>query len=826
MARKVIGPTGSRRRRWLFLCTTVAALAVAAFFISGAAAIVPGSPSNFESLDALNNANPPLHDGNMTNDVVNDSDWNCFANGGANDTTGFVKSGITVGSTCSSNLVKANAVAKSDPAATTSDDSWKNGQKMDSPCAQLANNKNQPKDDFTAIASYNETAGNKHTFLYGATIRVAPNGNASENVELNQVAGTAACPITRTFGDHLLAFDYLNGGGNLNLHVLTWIDNSQPGVSDVAGGNSGTCIIKTDSMPCWGANVITPASAAFEGDVSQSPITAAKNGINGQALDTGEFAEFGVDLTTALDQNPNACNTTSQITWESRAAGSSFSSNPADISVEKKTVTNCGEVKIIKHTDPRGIDKSFSYTSTLAGSEISCSQGTGTAASFSLNDKDNTTGDNAANTQDCLSVPAGSYTVTEGAHGGYTVSGLSCDASSGSSGSQDGTTAEQANITLAAGGLVTCTYTNHQNTSSLSTQASSTGSVTPGTGVTDTATVTGDSVNGSTPSGSVTFYLCGPLASATGCTSSGTKLTPDGTLGGSGITATATSPTVNSGTPLTPGIYCFAAYWGGDGNYPAANSTTATNECFTVSKINTSTVTTPNDGSGTAETTITLGQTIYDTAVVTGNSVGGDPTGFVVFHECGPISTGNCSTGGNLLGSGTGVALVSDGVANTYTSSATSDGFTPTAVGRYCFRGDYLGSTVYNPSSDPPNTTATNECFTVTDSTGSTSAQTWLPNDSGTVTAVHGAPLSGTLSIQLYTGDNCGATSGSAVSGQLYTKTLTNATSAADRTLVTNNSSFTVSSSTSVSWLVTFSSTNTNVAGSSHCEKTSLTITN
>jgi hypothetical protein len=823
MSRKVIGPTGSRRRRWLFLCTTVAALAAAAFFIAGAGAVT-GSPSNFESQDAaVPNSDPPLPDANLTNDVSGNSDWNCFANGGATDTTGFVKSGITVGSTCSSSLVKANAVAKPDLAATTSDDSWKNGQKMDSPCAQLANNKNQPKDDFTAVASYNETASNKHTFLYGATIRVAPNGNASENLELNQVAGTAACPITRTFGDHLLAFDYLNGGTKLNLHVLTWIDNSQPGTSDKAGGNNGTCIIKTDSMPCWGANIITPAAAAFDGGVSQSAITAAKNGINGVALDANEFAEFGVDLTTALDQNPNACNTTSQITWESRASGSSFSSNPADISVENKTVTNCGEVIIKKHTDPRGVNKSFSYSSDMSGSEISCSLASpNTATSFSLNDNGNTTGDSAANTQDCTSVPAGTVHVTETVPNGWTLSSLTCS----TGGSQDASDPTKADITIPAGGSVTCTYTNHQNTSSLSTQASNTGSVTPGAGVSDTATVTGDSVNGNTPSGTVAFYLCGPLASASGCTSSGTHLTADPSLSGSGITATATSPTVNSATPLTPGIYCFAAYWGGDNNYPAANSTTATNECFTVSKINTSTVTTPNDGSGTAETTITLGQTIYDTAVVTGNSVGGDPTGFVVFHECGPISTGNCSTGGNLLGSATGVALVSDGVANTYTSSATSDGFTPTAVGRYCFRGDYLGSTVYNPSSDPPNTTATNECFTVTDSTGSTSAQTWLPNDSGTVTAVHGAPLSGTLSIQLYTGDNCGVTSGSAVSGQLYTKTLTNATTAADRTLVTNNSSFTVSSSTSVSWLVTFSSTNANVAGSNHCEKTSLTITN
>lgn len=39
MARKVIGPTGSRRRRWLFLCTSVAAIALAVLIIPGAFAV-------------------------------------------------------------------------------------------------------------------------------------------------------------------------------------------------------------------------------------------------------------------------------------------------------------------------------------------------------------------------------------------------------------------------------------------------------------------------------------------------------------------------------------------------------------------------------------------------------------------------------------------------------------------------------------------------------------------------------------------------------------------------------------------------------------------
>jgi hypothetical protein len=106
----------------------------------------------------------------------------------------------------------------------------------------------------------------------------------------------------------------------------------------------------------------------------------------------------------------------------------------------------------------------------------------------------------------------------------------------------------------------------------------------------------------------------------------------------------------------------------------------------------------------------------------------------------------------------------------------------------------------------------------------SSSAQDWLPNDAATVTSANGAPLNGTLSAQLFTGDNCGAASGSAVTGQSYSKTLSGTGSSA--TLTTSNTTFKVTTSTAVSWLVTFASGDPNVSGSSHCESTSLTIKN
>lgn len=61
--------------------------------------------------------------------------------------------------------------------------------------------------------------------------------------------------------------------------------------------------------------------------------------------------------------------------------------------------------------------------------------------------------DNTANTEDCTNVLAGSYTVLEGTEpANFTLESLTCTATGGSSGSQDGTNTFQANITVTPGG--------------------------------------------------------------------------------------------------------------------------------------------------------------------------------------------------------------------------------------------------------------------------------------------------------------------------------------------------------------------------------------
>jgi uncharacterized surface anchored protein len=119
-------------------------------------------------------------------------------------------------------------------------------------------------------------------------------------------------------------------------------------------------------------------------------------------------------------------------------------------------LANCGRVTIIKHTDPGNISQNFGFTSTLAGTQLSCTTDT-TPASFTLNDA-------ATDTEDCTNVPVGDYTVTEGADPtGFALESLTCVPSgAGATGAQDGVNPKQANIHVTSNSTVTCTYVNQQ----------------------------------------------------------------------------------------------------------------------------------------------------------------------------------------------------------------------------------------------------------------------------------------------------------------------------------------------------------------------------
>jgi hypothetical protein len=130
-------------------------------------------------------------------------------------------------------------------------------------------------------------------------------------------------------------------------------------------------------------------------------------------------------------------------------------------------ISNCGAINIIKHTDPRGINQDFNYTSTIPATPSTCTLDT-TPDSFTLNDSagvDPSPLTGSANTEQCTNVPAGTYTVTEGADpANFAFESLACTADGGSSFTTLGKTAT---ITVAPNSTVTCTYTNKRQTGAI-----------------------------------------------------------------------------------------------------------------------------------------------------------------------------------------------------------------------------------------------------------------------------------------------------------------------------------------------------------------------
>jgi hypothetical protein len=112
-------------------------------------------------------------------------------------------------------------------------------------------------------------------------------------------------------------------------------------------------------------------------------------------------------------------------------------------------------------------------------------------------------------------------------------------------------------------------------------------SVLLGASNTDTATVAGAS-GLAVPTGTVTFYVCGPETTATSCvgptpaSGSGTEVGSPVTLVPGSNMATATSAAF---TPTATGIYCFLGVYSGDDSYSPSSDGSTDDECFTVASI-------------------------------------------------------------------------------------------------------------------------------------------------------------------------------------------------------------------------------------------------
>ena len=223
-----------------------------------------------------------------------------------------------------------------------------------------------------------------------------------------------------------------------------------------------------------------------------------------------------------------------------------------------------------------------------------------------------------------------------------------------------------------------------------------------GSTATDAATVTGKASRGS-PTGTVTFGVCGPTTSATRCTSADVV----------GSATAALSPGVHHRSTATvtldpggPGWYCLIDQYSGDANYKPAVDNKAATECLDVTGSSSNI---PILTSSLNPVTVNAGTSSVDTATLTGNSTAGSPTGTITFSACGPTATRTPCTAANIAGSATAELSPESGDRSTAQAQ-----INPTTTGWYCLLDQYSGDANYSPVSD--NDTAT-ECLDVTTST-------------------------------------------------------------------------------------------------------------
>jgi hypothetical protein len=303
--------------------------------------------------------------------------------------------------------------------------------------------------------------------------------------------------------------------------------------------------------------------------------------------------------------------------------------------------------------------------------------------------------------------------------------------------------------------------------------------------VKDKAVITVNGVGSFT--GSISWHICGPTAAS----STATCDTGGVDLGSTNITTAGTyfSPTA---TVTAAGRYCFRADFSGDSSIGVPGSSDhSSGECFLVNPVQPALTT--QAGAGPVD----FGQPVTDTATLSGTAnqpgtggpagdagsinpttLGGSAQGTITFT----LYKDDCTT--PATGTGTNPQTVNVNGNGTYGPVS----FTPDAPGTYHWVASYSG--------DLPNTLASDSAACGVDPnedvvvrqipTEIKTKQSWIPNDTATVTATIGdLAAGGTVEFSLYDNATC---SGAALFSQ--TKTLTGGSPSEE--VSTTNTTFTI----------------------------------
>lgn len=505
MATRILGPTGSRRRRRFLSVLPLAALA--ALILAVVSSATNTDLGQFEI------------DGNLTAATSDGSseDWVNTANTGADSASAALKC-VNGGPTCTAtNIGEVTSVTDGSGVGTgqlfrdllkvgdsslgfTDDNTtFTNGDKETGPTGGVTNIQCPAGQPCTSDVPYNIVHGsvspNKddlfdvttNTIVSGTNseldlgmVRTNNNGSSHLDFELNRVnwlsgSTTGAtcgsnttgdanfkCPV-RTEGDLLISFE-INPDGTAAERFFVW---DLPGGTDANGhgrgdvncqgplsGNENTCPWE-EIQPPLASGTGTPTVLT---SVNSAPIPAPPwgfknpNGTPGLTIPTGGWFEAGINL-SALGFPPS-CPGFGIASAKSRSSGNSVTSALTDLAGPFPVDLNtCGKITIVKNTVPDAA-QDFSYTTT----------GGLSPSTFMLDDDADAT---LSNTREYNNQAPGNYTVTETLPvSGYALTDLTCVVNHSESGSpttaspSGGSATATSTITLGNLGVVTCTYTN------------------------------------------------------------------------------------------------------------------------------------------------------------------------------------------------------------------------------------------------------------------------------------------------------------------------------------------------------------------------------
>jgi hypothetical protein len=705
----------STRRRW-YVATSAVLLASVVVFVIGAVAALPNS--NFE-IDT--NANLVVNGGAPA------IDWLTGGTG-----TSF-RAGVTV---------------KPDKPSGSGDDSFGQGTKEDTAVPTVVSGSIPPnKSDLTTFGVYLETNANGR-FLNVFWHRVQdPTGTTNMDFEFNQSSVKSANGITpvRTAGDLLIQYDLANGGTNPQLFLSRWVTSG-----------AGSQCEASNSTPCWGARVNISSAGDATGTINTTAIPANQSGGLGN-ISARTFGEAQVDF-DALTGGTGQCVSFGSAYLKSRSSDSFTAALKDFIAPEPVNVSTCGRIVIHKVTENG--DASFGYSTT----------GGLTPSTFNLSNGGTRT------YSDATQVQPGSYSVSEATiPAGWSLKSLVCTSTgTGTSHSINGATVS---ITMAAGGVVDCTYTNHINVQPSITTTLSDDTIEVGDTIHDSATLTGATANAG---GTVTYTVYTDTACSAGAQSAGT--------------VTVTNGVVPDSDPITfnsTGDFYWQAVYSGDANNLTASSV-CTSEHLVVAQKKPSIATT------LSATSVEVGAFVHDSATLTGatSNAGGTVT-YTVYSDT------SCSQDPRDAGT---KAVTNGSVADSNSLQFNS-------------AGDFYWQAVY--SGDANNEGATSVCtsehLVVTKkSPGMTTAPNLIPNDDATISG--GFNPTGTITFKLFSPSDATCSGAGA-----YSQTVT---VNGNGTYSTTNTSFVASTLGTWRWLVTYSGDGNNNGTTSECGVERFTLAN